>query len=194
MDWVNGMKAFISRLPIFSVLVNLSRAAMKGAAIQLLLNVIFSTLPVWFFAIIFSIPKHYNDPNNSYIYAAFLSAISAISNGELFMYTTATIGPLFYTAMKYQNPSDRPFPRLLSLAVISILISLFATSVYIVSKLYALTSKPGIIFVSFLCYIFAISILFSIMAFDHEQVKRPMEAMREDENDFQQGYSSHRGS
>jgi hypothetical protein len=90
----------LKEIPLFGPLFNASRSSVRDSFLETAIGVIFSTLPLWFFPIIFSkiaigSPSIFEQISNS------------VGRGDFYIYATALIGPLIYVITKNYVQVDK---------------------------------------------------------------------------------------
>ncbi len=189
------MTYLFSRIPIVGALSNISLKAQCEALVELCITVIFSTLPIWFASLIVGVDsyalKEGDKPNFITLYLEVLK--SNISNGELFMYVAAVLGPTLYLGLTSFGKRGKPFPWVRPQLVIAVLINFIATAIFFNSRGNGYAESDMIIYLSIVFYFLSLLILFPSMAFDHESREiDPREAQRDGEDEFAEAYRKHR--
>jgi len=118
----------LSKIPIIGALAITSFTAQKEALTELLLSVIFATLPIWFGGLIFSFFPFFSAPQVDQKLSVFISIylakiFEAVSNGEILMYVAAMLGPTLYLGLSSIRKKGKPFPWTRPQLVVAILIS-----------------------------------------------------------------------
>ncbi|MBL4590767.1 MAG: hypothetical protein JKY96_02285 [Phycisphaerales bacterium] len=168
------------------------------AFIETVLVVIFSTIPIWLFPIF--------SPTIFKIDDSFLAqVIQNISQGELFLYSVAMLGPIFYaTSYKYAEIKTKDGTSKFSISVnlqfgrtlfmVSTLLALVFGAIYGSMRLNIASGSPleintnGTVFSSLLAYGFS-SLLFLITSWVKNQLgDGGASAMRYDESAFLKRY------
>jgi hypothetical protein len=190
----------MSRIPIIGVLFIVNVRAKQEALIQLIMTVMFATLPIWFGGIIAAIDNFFTVKDGERSVCEFISMyscslFSSISNGELLMYSAALLGPTLYLGFDSLRDKERtPFPWLRSQLLVAIFITLFATVIFFGARDKGYTGEPIFIWGTIVLYALALIILLPAMAYEHH--KRfivPTEYQQKEQEKFMEGYRDHRG-
>lgn len=88
-----NIKKVCSRAPVFGGVFEANKKSQRGAFIELFISTLFSTLPIWFFPLLASgfITSSPGFTENVY---------SSVSQGDLFIYSSALVGPLIFAITK----------------------------------------------------------------------------------------------
>lgn len=193
---LNKIKYFFSKIPIIGALVNISIPAQFEALVELIITVLFSTLPIWLGGAIFSIDFYFNEgkPNNEINFETYKGFFfSSIENGELLMYAAATLGPTLYLGLSSFGKRGKPFQWVRPQLILAILVNIFASVLFFNARANDYTTMPEFIEFTFILYAFSLILLFPAMAFEHEKKKADVvDAQQEDQNDYINGYRGHR--
>jgi hypothetical protein len=87
-------------IPILGSLLKANRSSIKDSFLETAIGVVFSTLPLWFFPIIFSKMSSDNP-------SIFEQIFNSIIRGDFYIYATALIGPLIYVITKNYLQVDK---------------------------------------------------------------------------------------
>jgi hypothetical protein len=190
--------SLIGKIPIIGALVNISGRAIKEAFTELLLTLIFSTLPIWFSGGIVAANKYFllsqggaeaPTETSGFFGLYWLAIIDSVSNGELLMYSAATLGPTLYLAfLTLIRKARKPFPWVRPQILCAVLLNFIASGLFLIARENHYTDLS--IFISCTALIYAISLvlLFPAMAFNHDGEADPSEIQRNDQKEFQAGY------
>ena len=100
------MIRFLSRIPMIGGIFEAKQKSRISALFEIVISTLFSTLPIWFFPLLAStfIKSSPNFSDNVY---------SSISQGDLFIYSSALVGPLIFaiTSNYAVWGSDNPSPN-----------------------------------------------------------------------------------
>jgi hypothetical protein len=186
------MKHFFSFLSMKSI----SFAAIKEASVEMIINLIFSTLPIWFGGVIYGCIAFFSNDyqTTSMFFNHTLNGIfKNISNGELLMYAAATLGPTLYLGLSSFGKHEKPFPWIRPQLIIAILINLFATVIFFFARDKGFASKDTFVLVSAFIYFTSLFLLFPSVAFEHDKkTYNVSKAQREDQDSYIAGYEEHR--
>jgi len=120
------IKRLWRRVPIFGGLVDARTNDHFEAFTEIALNVGFSTVPIWFGAFIMLAGKDTKD-------TWFTLILDNVRTGELWLYATAMLSPLYYFIFKNYR-SAKVFPSGRSFMVIGALILIFASGLFAVQR------------------------------------------------------------
>jgi len=193
------VKRYLSGVPIFGSLFTISLRAQAEATVELIITLIFSTLPIWFGGLILSINNffaNYKDESNekiSFISVYINNIVGSVSNGELLMYAAATLGPTLYLGLSTFGRKEKPFPWVRPQLIIAIIINFFATVLFFMARDKGYSGEKVFVYLTFIPYILSIFLLFPAMAFEQDRRADPLQAQREDQEEFVAGYKRHRG-
>lgn len=117
------IKKLLRKLPIFGALIDVRARNHAEAILEVAVNIGLSTMPVWLGAIIMLADKN---TSNGWLDHVIIN----VYKGELFIYATALLGPLFYFIFKeYKEfpkfPSARFF-MISSVLILAVSVALFA--------------------------------------------------------------------
>ncbi len=197
------MKALLfifGKIPVLGSLVSISAKAQREASTELLLTLIFSSMPIWFSGGIVAANRYFLFAQKSpeilteplgFFGLYWEATIEAISNGELLMYSAATLGPTLYLAFQTLiKKSRKPFPWVRPQIIIAVLLNIIGSGLFLVAREYKYTTVPEFIFCTALIYATSLALLFPAMAFNHDAQADPADMQRTDQKTFQDGYRS----
>jgi hypothetical protein len=193
-EFVELLKRLFTKIPIIGVLANLQFNAILEALIELIITLLFSTLPIWFYALVDSIGNFYKIPidtrSASLFYCTYKSSlVKTVSNGELLMYAAATLGPTLYLGLSYFGKKNKPFPWIRPQLVLSILITAFSTCMFITSRQLGYANDVSFVSLSALLYFLSLILLFPAMAYDQEiKLANILKMQQSSEDEFRDGY------
>lgn len=189
------VKKQLSRIPIFGALFEIDPRATVEATIELTIGVIFSTLPIWFGAIIFAGNKIFEPNQTSSFWCLYTSFfVDSISNGELLMYAAATLGPTLYLGLKFLKNKKKPFPWIRPQFFITVVLSLLAAVFFFMARDHQYAGNLKFVIFSAIIYALSLLLLFPSMAFDQESTRDPKEAIKKSEDQYMKSYQAHRKS
>lgn len=123
MQWVKKvLKFLVSKIPLFGGLVYARRQDFTGAASEVLVNVLFSTLPIWLGPVIIWIMYFQNKTLTTLL-------ADNIAQGEFYIYATTLLSPLFYFLWQDVRGA-RSFPSGLSISVCAFVIVSLSAGLY----------------------------------------------------------------
>jgi hypothetical protein len=194
------VKYYFSKIPIIGSLASIGWSAQKEALIEMSLTVLFATLPIWFGASIIAVNKYFalegTGTGTARIFTSLYAAcvLSAVSNGELLMYTAALLGPTLYIGLSSFGRKGKPFPWIRPQLIFAVLLNLFATALFFMSREFGYAEEPLFVFFSLIFYLTSIILLFPAMAYEHDVTRATMgKIQRDDQDEFLDNYRRHRG-
>src|SRR5579864_5428060 len=146
----------VRRLPLFSGLPDCKYYHYRDAVKELVVNLIFSTSPLWLgslitFSINTTMPKTFGS------YCAILG--KSVADGTMLIYDTAAIAPMFYIALTTPKAS-RDFPSRLSHIVLGFLIFMVCMVLFGVQRSGTTLDPNFILPVSIVIYLSALVMIF----------------------------------
>ena len=115
------IRSSLRRLPFMSTLLDARSSDYAEAFKEVGLNVILSTVPIWLGAFFLSINVH----SQNYL----INVLSNLQSGELYLYSTAMLAPLYYFLFKeYAGTSQFPGVRLFM--IICLLLTILAAGLF----------------------------------------------------------------
>ena len=96
------MKPYLSKIPIYGKLVYSDKSALRSACAELSLATLFSLLPIWLYPTILRVG--FGEP-------FWQNVASFVENGELFIFSSALVGPLIYSIMKRYGKDEESEDR-----------------------------------------------------------------------------------
>ena len=120
------VRKFIRNLPIFAGLADCNSSDYKKASVDVATNFTLSTMPIWLGTYITMALTENTSVKDLPFLSGLLSAlVENISNGELFLFATATLGPIVYIAYGDIEGGNK-FPTKLSHGIFVIIIVIFS--------------------------------------------------------------------
>lgn len=198
------LKGAFAKIPIFGELTKTSFKAQKEATIEMLLTLIFSTLPIWFGGLRVAANKYFSPPavaestekvtDISFLSLYWEALIKGVSNGELLMYSAALLGPTLYLAFASFARKKPPFPWVRPQVISAVLINFIAAQLFFASRENNYSDSPDFIAATLCLYAITLFMLFPAMAYAQDRMTfDSSEVQREEQKDYQQGYANHRG-
>lgn len=198
MDSYELREKIAQKIPIWGVLLTTDRSAQLEALYELVLTVIFSTMPIWLLGLLSAIQTYVSidDSQRSldYFWDAYLSSMrGAISNAEMLMYVAAMLGPTFYLGLSSFRQGQAPYPWVRLQIIVAVLTGLIATALFIVFRDTERTDDPFIVSSSLILYAFSLAILFPTMAQNHARYGYfPAAEQSRQTDEFTREYERHR--
>lgn len=195
---MSGVREWVGRyVPIYGALAGVERKAIGEALVEIVLNVIFATLPIWLGGLLIGFKKyvesHSSGGVDGFLSVFFDAMYGLVSNGELLMYATATLGPTLYLGFSYFGNKTKPFPWIRPQLVLSILVTLCASALFFDGRNSGYMGSNLLVSLSIFFYLFALMLMFPAIAYNHHARSFDAERiMKEDSDEFMAGYDQHR--
>jgi len=152
---------------------------------ELLLTLFFSFSPI----IAAVVVDHYSKVDVS-IYKSFFSNIST---GELFLYSTSILAPIFYSVLD-ERGEKRKFPNKRSALFIYGGLMFVSAIVFALKRANVALDNVDVLRDSTYFFLASICLLYLVIVYNNSRTrKNPAERMQDEENDFTKRYSNHRG-
>lgn len=151
------VRALIRPIPIISGLADCNLENHREACKEFAVNLILSTSPLWLGSlIVFSL-----DPHAENTLAAYGRVfLESMSDGELLIFATAAITPLFYFSLTPGISKNRDYPSRLSHIVSGLLVFMICSALFGAQRAGG-KMEPGLIFPMSVClYVFALVIIY----------------------------------
>jgi hypothetical protein len=174
----------IRRIPLFGPLVDCHARDHAETLGQTLIVLLLSTAPLWLGGlVIFGI-----SPEDSFTLGASLRR--TIGHGELFMYGTALLAPMFWVAL-VDPPGARVFPSKIIHMVLIAVIELIASVFFGLTVAGNHLRQPFVFHLSVGIFLASLVLLY-LGTLYHSNRLNAAEAFKQDEQDFSQAYEEHR--
>jgi hypothetical protein len=149
-----------------------SFAAKKEASVEMIINLIFSTLPIWFGGVIYGFIAFFSNDNQTtsmFFTHMFKGVFNNVSNGELLMYAAATLGPTLYLGLSSFGKRKEAYRWVRPQLITAILITLLATVIFFIARDKGFASKDAFVLISAIIYLVSLFLLFPSVAFEHDK-------------------------
>jgi hypothetical protein len=174
----------IKRIPLFGPLVDCDARDHAETLSQTLIVLLLSTAPLWLGGlVIFGI-----SPDDSLTLGASLK--HTVEHGELFMYGTALLAPMFWVAL-VDPPGARVFPSKVIHMVLIAVIELIASVFFGLTVAGNHLRQPFIFHLSVAIFMASLVLLY-LGTLYHSNRLNAAEAFKQDEQGFSQAYEEHR--
>jgi hypothetical protein len=156
-QWLaSTISTIVFHLPLVSGLPKCKGIHYVEAGKEFFVNLILSTSPLWLGSLItFSVDERTEKTFHGYLKVLTGSA----AGGEMLIYSTAAIAPIFYFALTKERP-DRDFPSRLSHIVSGLLIFMICTALFGVQRSGVKIDPNFVMPMSLAIYVFALAIIF----------------------------------
>jgi hypothetical protein len=181
--WKNWQSHF-RQIPLFGPLVDCNARDHAETLGQTLIVLLLSTAPLWLGGlVIYGI-----NPDNTLTLIAALKR--TVMHGELFMYGTALLAPIFWVAL-VDPPGARVFPSRTIHMVLIALIELVASVFFGLTVAGNSLRQPFIFQLSVAIFLASLALLY-LGTLYHSNRLNAAEAFKQDEQGFAQAYEEHR--
>lgn len=190
---------FFRMFPMPATMKHIPPGARHEAKVELTLNVLFSTLPLWFGGLVIGGGRIFRELKfDGELQGTVLSNLGdalllSASQGELFFLTTATLGPTLYIGLTSFRNHQKAYPWVRPQFALAVLLALTATAFYFMSRDGDYADYWALVLFSLILYCVALLILYPVMAYEH--ARNGFNAQQEQQNQeqtFMAGYSNHR--
>lgn len=174
----------IEKLPLIGGLVNCSAKDFLEAFEELFLKQFFSLSPIWLWAFVMKITEQGKNKRLADIIT------DSVSHGELFLYCTSILAPIFYMALS-ERKTSRTFPNKLSHIV-------FVVTIISLSSIFFVLNRKGEPFniqnvFTFSIIFYSVSLLLIYIATVYKNsLLSPSEEFQKEEKDFVNEFNNHR--
>ena len=166
----------IRRLPIIGPLADCRPEYHPPAVKQLTLDFVFSTLPLWVGALVILLTSSEGVGPLEALFTTF-------KRGELFIYCTATLGPIIYISNKERRDSPN-FPGRLSLLVAVIVIVAVCTTSFSLYRANVILNEPLAFQISLYAYGISLFLYYLTILYDVLRSTGAPAVFRRDTVDF----------
>lgn len=175
-----------SQIPIIGSLPQTAWQDHVEAIRELVISLLISMAPIWIGTLVLRIGQ--TSPSQlSYLQCA--NAI--IQNGELFIYSAATLAPVMYIVTR-DRFTVRSFPGKYTFIGVVIVFALIATSIFTIQRVKAQILAPDIVMLSLWLYGIAIAVFYFALVYNNAFLPNPASLMREEEGDYFERLRQHR--
>lgn len=178
----------LREVPVFGGLVDCGLRDHWESLSQTTVLIILSAMPFWLGAlIIYSLT---DKTGSAGMYAAFYSTMQ---RGELFMYSTALLAPVFWIALA-DYPGARVFPGKVSHIVIMVIISVIAAVFFGLQLAGDKTNEVFTFKLSVLVCVFSLVLLYLGVLYHENRLRPTSTILKKQEQEFSDKYSEHRNA
>ena len=172
------------KFPLIGGLIDCKSQDYYKAFGELILTLLFSTLPIFIALIV----DHYK--LNLFFLESFKNNLS---NGELFLYSTSILAPIFYTVLD-DSGAKRTFPEKMPALIVYGGLMLISALVYALQKAGVALNSASLFQDSTIIFIISTFLLYLVIVLNNNRISmNPQQEMQEQENDFVNEYKKHRG-
>lgn len=154
---VGAFDRLVRRLPIISGLRDCTWRDHREACKEVAVNFVLSTSPLWLGSLI----VYAIDPKMDLSLSGYLRvALRAMSDGELLLFATSAIAPIFYFSLTPPTSKERDYPSRLSHIVSSLLIFMICVALFGAQRAGGKLNPTLIFPMSVYVYVFALTIIY----------------------------------
>lgn len=176
------VKDYAREIPIFGGLVDCDGHDHWESLGQTTVLFVLSSMPIWLGALIV-----YATGDKTFR----LALLSTISRGELFMYATASLAPIFWIALA-DRPGVRVFPGKVSHIVLMVIISVIAAVFFGLLTAGTKLNQEFTLRLSALMFFTSLILLYLGILYHEHRIKDPAKMMKKEEEDFSAALGEHR--
>lgn len=181
-DFLNMLR----EIPIFGGLVDCDGRDHWESLGQTTVLFLLSAMPIWLGALIV-----YATGQVTGCKGAKLALLSTISRGELFMYSTASLAPIFWIALA-DKPNVRVFPGKVSHIVLMVIISVIAAVFFGLEIAGNKLNQGFVLKLSVVMFFTSVILLYLGILYHESRIEYAPAIMRQDTENFAAGYREHR--
>lgn len=171
------LSRLVRKIPLVSGLPDCTIADHRDAAIEFFLTLVWSTLPIWLGTLVVYVLK--NAPANTWSGALY----SNIGSGELFLYSTSALAPVFYMAL-HDKPGVGEFPsKKIHIAIVSVIMVICGAFFALLRANIELREQLLFHFSTYM-YPAALILLYLATVYHHARHGNPAAEMRSQEERF----------
>ena len=172
------LECVLRKMPFLSGLPDCTKEDHKDASRQMMWTLLGSTLPIWLGTFVVFILK---DAPSGNILEAFMFNISG---GELFIYSTSALAPVFYMAL-YERPGIGAFPSKTGHIITVVLFLVISSSVFALLRSGVELRQQYLLDFSLLIYVISVILLYLATVYHSARHSMsPSRTMRSQEQDF----------
>jgi cytochrome bd-type quinol oxidase subunit 2 len=179
-------KKLISKLPLLGGLPKCSIEDHKNAFIELFFTLLFSFSPI-----LITILGDYYFWDDKTSFSVLDSIVKNIKNGELFLYVSSLMAPIFYTILRDRKSQER-FPSGLSNMFFYFLIVLISALSFAYQRA-GNVNQASLFLTSKYVFCFSVLLYYLILVYNNYMIPNPAEEMRDSEQEFSDQVAKHRG-
>lgn len=174
----------LERLPVVGELVNCHGRDFWDALVEVFTKQIFSLSPIWLWIFYMSLSEQGKDKT--------LLAIikDTVIHGELFLFCTSLLAPIFYIALT-ERKGSKDFKRRLGIIIFAVIILILTAIFYILNRKGEPFNMQIVFPFSVTCYVISAFLLYIATVYNNS-LRSATEEFQRVENDFAMQYDKHR--
>ena len=180
------IKNYVREIPLLGGLMDCDGRDHWESLSETTVLFILSSMPIWLGTLIV-----YATGNTVGCVGWKSALFSTVAKGELFMYSTAFLAPVFWIALK-ERPNARIFPGKVSHIVLMVIISVIAAVFFGLQTAGDRLNQRFTFFLSIAMFFTSLLLLYLGILYHQSVTNDPAVIMRENEEDFSTEYREHR--
>lgn len=172
------------KAPVFGGLINCNGRDFWEALKEVFVVVFFSLSPIWLWVFYMSIAKASADLRWFDILA------DTVSHGELFLYCTSLLAPIFYIALADRQTTGT-FPSKLSHIVIVVIIIILSAVFFLMDRKGEPLNQQHVFTISIILYLCSVVLIYIAKVYENNIIS-PSARFRHEEEEFVEQYKEHR--
>ena len=180
--YFDRFKRGFRHIPLLGYLGNTTLRSHGSALTEIFVSFMVSMMPLYISWIVLRIKQ---DTNN-------LSVWTLFQNGELFIYASAILAPVFYIAQK-ERSSLKSFPSRIAFMTVVFGVTVISTSIFTFERIESQVLPDNIIKLSFGIFLFATATLYLALVYNNTFLPNPATEMQKQDVDFAEDVRQHRG-
>lgn len=183
------LRTMLRRLPLLSGLADSEIEGHIEAAKEVLSSMVIATSPIWLASIVI----YARDQNLEKTWDSYKSTlISLIIGGELFIYCSAIVAPIFYIVVLTWR-RQREFPGRLSIILSGVIVIGVSFTFYGIQKAGAWVDVDFIFPLSYYLFAFSIVLYYIVKVYDNARVPDLSAISKIEEDEFTDKFRRHKG-
>lgn len=194
--FLNGLREWSTHIPLVGAYFHIKWAAVKESFGEVLASTVFSLLPVWLSALVFTIKARFSSPEYEVFGEWFWMEFERmVSSGELLMYATAVLGPVIYLGLTTTLRKQRWFPWYRSIFFLAIILGISNTALFFEARNTGFANQDEFVRWTIIIYLISLFFLFPFVANREANAGDPPgKKRREDQEEFVTDYARHRAT
>lgn len=173
--WATAKKCLM-RVPLLGNLVSCSKESHVSSLQEVGTNLFWSVMPIWLSSFVILISKTSSDKS------AYSLLIANIGNGELFLYASSILAPVFYMVLK-ERKDKKQYPSRLSQMQFVWIIMLLSAVVFVFQRINYPLDLSYVFWISILFFASSVILLYIATVYNNNLLNPP-EIMSANQNEF----------
>lgn len=181
---LNRAKKLIGAFPLIGGLTYCEWGDHWNAMKEFTTTILWAFMPIWLGAFVAYVMDMTSDPS-------YLSKLhDALKNGELYIYASSLLAPVFYMALD-ENKNMRSFYGKLAHMIFVGFIIVISAVLFLMKRLNVIYNEPVVVKVSYSLMCVSAAIYYIAIVYNNNR-RNPSSQMRHDEDEYVAEYSDHR--